>query len=273
MARNTVTLDAEPTKKRSVRRNLNLSTFISKLAKTGVQNNIGITGDGINTLNNLIVFQLENIARNGNILMSGGRTTTVTVRAVKYATDIIFGGSELGEQVLLSGNTAVQTFETFCEKRFNKNTSSKSKPSKSQSKSCSSGLTFPCTRIEHMYMRLSTYSRKSRLFSIFLTGILESLALTLLNKSAEIATLDKKARIKVKHIKRCIDSDPVLQRLFQATIIGGGVTVPAVVTTESEKKAKAQGTTQGKKKVSKSVKKVVKKSKGKKVVKSKKTRK
>lgn len=224
-------------KRQRLGKRLGLNSFISKLVHSKLE--IGTTGECLDTLKNMTQYLVRTVANNVNIIMARSKTSTVTTKSIECGFRLLLNDLSFCDRAIEFGHKAIDTYDS------NK---SKKRKSKSRSKNTISGLVFPVTRLERLFMNYCTMSRKSRHFPIFLTATTQYVIENILNDAAQICANDKKQRIKVKHVRCAIGNNPDMEKLFNHTIIGGGVVMspPSCKTTESSKassgKSKSSGT-------------------------------
>lgn len=102
------------------------------------------------------------------------------------------------------------------------------KRSMSVSKSVKAGLQFPVGRVTR-FMKHGRYSK--RLASgapVYLTAVLEYLAVEVLELAGDVAVNNKKQRINPRHLLLAVRNDDELRRLLQGITISNGGVLPNI---------------------------------------------
>jgi histone H2A len=205
-------------------------TFIEQLKKAVSPDN-GMTEEAKSTFDNFIKMVINKINHHTDIVLRhtkvGQKTkSTVTAREVKSAVWLTVKG-QLAEIAVEQGEKAVLNFNAY---------KSGGETSSIQSKA---DLYFPVTRIKERFMRTQlSANRIGNDAAVFLTAVVEYLTGELVKLSAKQADMEKKKRIKEKHIKRAVLSDLELHELTEDAVIGGG-TLPPVRKPKTSAKRKS----------------------------------
>ncbi|XP_003227920.2 histone H2A, sperm isoform X2 [Anolis carolinensis] len=97
-----------------------------------------------------------------------------------------------------------------------------------ENRSVKAGLVFPVGRIRR-YLKVGHYAhRVSPGAAVFLAGVLQYLALEMVELSGITAHANKKQRILPQHIQLAVKNDPELDQLFNGVTIAEGGVLPHI---------------------------------------------
>jgi histone H2A len=85
------------------------------------------------------------------------------------------------------------------------------------------GLTLSIARVEKYIKSKSFGGRMEGIASVYATALLECILMELIHLSKQEAAVDKKVRIKPRHIKSAIKKDEQYHSMFGKMVLGGGV--------------------------------------------------
>ena len=116
--------------------------------------------------------------------------------------------------------------------------------SKSKSKSAHAGLVAGVSRMERRIRDARIAKQVGGHSSIFMTGLVEQVMVTILDRAANEAQAGKKKRINLVHILKAVRSDPDTARLLSGFAFGSALNLPKVsrelMSSDEKKKRKQQ---------------------------------
>lgn len=243
--------------------NNNFNLAINRVLKQ-VHPDSGMSGDALDTVNNLVNIVIEKLMNEVNNLMHSSTRKTVSSREIQSAVRLVFGNGELLKHAVSEGTKAVTKYNAVTTTGGSK--SAKEKSTGPVPRSAKAGIIFPVTRVETLMMSLTSSERKSDGAAVYLAAVVEYVVAEILELAGNTARDDKRTRIIPRSILLAIENDIELKRLFSDTVLSGGVvpfSVPApekkAVRQKSKKSTKSKKTST-KTKPSETSKKVVRKS-------------
>jgi len=177
----------------------------------------GMSGSALSTMVNLVKINVSKIVCVMNQLIMRSGAKTLKAKDVECAVRIVLPGN-LAKMAVSEGNKAVTKYNAEDRK------GTKDKPI---SKAERAGLTFSVARVEKLMMLQTNASRKGVTASVYLAAVAEYLAAEVLELAGNAARTFHKHRITPRHIKLTVLNDEELNKLYEDTIISGGV-VPKI---------------------------------------------
>jgi histone H2A len=196
----------------------NFSTYIYKVLKN-THTGVGLSGDGLTTVNNLTLVILRRIITNLNLLMQAepGRKTISTEHvsmAAKLALPAYFS-----DMATAFATDAVNSYEASHDD------DSSTEDRKAQARSLRAGLLFPTTRCESLMMEACIAPRKSGTAAVFLAAVLEFIVTEILREAGDTTLASRKVRITPRHIKLTVLASENFTELFHGVVLAGGVSL------------------------------------------------
>jgi histone H2A len=191
--------------------NFNFSVYIYKVLKLIHPDN-GLSGAALTAMVNLVKINISKIMKVVNQLSIRTGAKTITERELQTAITIAIPG-ELSKHAKSEGEKAVLKYHET-------KGGTKTQPIQ---RTIRASLAFNVARIENLMMLEASVRRKSSNAAIFLTAAIEYLTAEVLELAGNAAIDNKKIRITPRHIKLAIANDMELSKLYQDTILSGGV--------------------------------------------------
>jgi histone H2A len=253
---------------------INFNAYIYRVLKL-VHPDTGMSGAGLSTMDALVKINIIRIMKAVNQFYTRSSKKTVTSREIQSAVRLVLPG-ELAKHAVSEGTKAVTKYNAaLTEPAPNRDDVPQKKAAfggknkkKPEQRSKKAGIFFNVSRVEKMMMIESNAERKGAGAAVYLAAVCEYLTAEILELAGNYARETGKHRITPRAIKVAILNDEELSKLYQDTVIPGGV-VPhihhSLLPEKKEKKPKAPkvqevGTKSAKKPAKKPTKKTTKKS-------------
>ena len=198
-------------------KNQSYVTHIDKVLKNVLSPELSLTGDGKDSINNIVMFLLNRLMVHINTLLMTTKKKTITTRDVSTAVCLEFP-TDVATRVTKRANKAVAAY-----KKSLKAEGKKKGDQKSVTKSVRAGLLFPVKRTLNLMAARSLVYRKSDSSAVFMSAILEAVTSDILTHAGSVAKQNKKARINPRHILLGVNQDPMLADVLSDVVLSGGV--------------------------------------------------
>lgn len=206
------------------------STFIHRISKDVVK----VEAIGKNTvaaMQSMINETVKKICKEANTLLLASSIKTLNVKTLKVATELCMP-ENLAKDLISAGDKAVETFASTPQAKGENTTKSKR-----------AGLTLPSGRIMDYMRKHCAVPRITSQSPIFMTGVLESLLVTVLQEGQKDADKNKKQRLTPRHIEFGIAGDVDLSKVFEGVNIMNAGVIPQIQPELLQRKKKKKSLT------------------------------
>jgi len=208
-------------KRRNSQKKKTFNTYIVKVLKK-VHPDAGIgEKEGVPMINGMLEYVVKKVAFAVSILLRRTGRNTVTSREIQSAIRLTFPG-ELAKHAVSAGTKAVTYYNAT------QATGGPNPPPRvegKQSKANRSGLTISVSRTSKIFYPYVQGSgiRKGVGAAIYLAAALEYITSEILELAGNVSRDNKVTRIKPRHINLSVSNDEELNKMFQNTVMQGGV--------------------------------------------------
>lgn len=209
-------MENSESKKHHHTREVSFNVYIKKLLAQ-IHPGMGITGDALATVNNILLIAIQKIMKSVNTLSVNRnvKRQTLDTKVIESAMRLELrdnNSKKTFDDMYSTIHTAVTKYAKSLEEEHEERTSKNSR----------AGLVIAVSRVEKHMQNFSTFTRKSPGAAVYLTGFVEFLCSEILEGAGGIAADSKKARIKSRDVSVALNSSPYVN-FFSNVILGGGV--------------------------------------------------
>lgn len=204
---------------------VNFTIYIRRLLKA-THEGIGLTGDAVSLINNIIRILISGfVTRINKLMIHSKNKKTIDEWEVEYAI-LLHAPEGYCKDVVASGKAAVERYKAAKAERIAESQRRRDSGEGKLEPAQRAGLAeifFPITRIDNIMVQLASTKRRSGTSAVMLTAAIEHIIKHILQLAGSSTSDNKRVRIIPRHIKMAIEHDPHLNQLFKNVIMSGGV--------------------------------------------------